>query len=57
MNNRSKNLNGSNMYDLWVIKWLCSKARENKSDYPWQNICDSDDMENLPSMTNLVATN
>ena len=33
------------MYDPWVIKWLCSKACESEFDYPWENSCESDDME------------
>jgi len=45
MNNRSNNLNGNNMYDLWVIRWLCGKACESESDNPWRNLCDSDDVE------------
>jgi len=44
MNNRRSNLKG-NIYDLWVIWRLCSKVCESKSDNPWQNICDSDDVE------------
>ena len=44
------------MYDLWVTKRLCSKACESEFDTLWQNICESDDMENLPSMTSLVTT-
>jgi hypothetical protein len=36
MNNRSNNLNGNSMYDLWVIRWLCSKACESESDNPWE---------------------
>jgi hypothetical protein len=34
MNNRSNNLNGSNLYDLWVIKSRCSKACKSEFDYP-----------------------
>jgi hypothetical protein len=54
---QKKNLHGSNKYNLWVIKWLCSKACESELDYPRQNICDNNDMENLPSVTCLVTTN
>ena len=39
------NRSGSNMYDLWVIKWLCSRACDSEADYPWQNICDSYDQK------------
>ena len=46
-NNASNHFNGSNVYDLWAIKWLC----ERESDNPWQNISDRDDMENLLFMT------
>jgi hypothetical protein len=51
------NLSGSNMYDLWVIKWLCSRACDSESHYPWQNICNSNDTKFLPSVTNLVTPN
>ena len=56
-NNRSSNLNGSNVYDLCLIKRLCSTACDSEFDYPWQNIWDGDDVENLPSVTTLVTTN
>jgi len=46
MNNCSINFNGRNMYDLW----LCSKACDGEFCYPWWNICDSSDVENLPSV-------
>ena len=42
------------VYDVCVMKWLRSKAREDEFYYPWQ-ICDSDDMENLPSVTSLIS--
>jgi hypothetical protein len=32
--NHSNNFNGSNMYDLWVLKWLCTKACESEFEYP-----------------------
>jgi hypothetical protein len=38
LNNRSKNLNGSDMCHLWVIQCLCSEACEGEFDYPWQNM-------------------
>jgi hypothetical protein len=53
MYNRSINLNGTNMHDLWVIKWQRSTACESEFDYPWWNICDSDDIKNLPSVASL----
>ena len=56
MNNRNNNLTGSNMCGLWVIKWLRSRACESEFDYPWQNICDSDDMERISSVTSLIST-
>ena len=56
MNNRSSSLNGSNIYDLWVLKWQSSKACASEFGYPWQNICDSDDTEDIPSVTVLVTT-
>jgi hypothetical protein len=46
MNNHSSNFNSSNMYDLWITKWLC----ESESESLWQSICDGDGMESLPSM-------
>jgi hypothetical protein len=55
MNNRSNSLNGGNLDDLWVMKSPCSKACESECDYPWQNICHTDDKENLPSVTSLVT--
>ena len=57
MNNRSSNFNGSKMYDVGVTKWLYSKAYGSEFDNPWKNICDSDNMENLPSVSNLISTN
>jgi hypothetical protein len=48
MNNRSSSFKGSNMYDAWVTNWLCSKGWGSEFDNPWKNICDSDNMENLP---------
>ena len=51
MNNANNNFSGSNVYDLWAIKWLC----ERESDNPWQNISDRDDMNNLPFMTSLTS--
>jgi len=48
MNSVSSNFKGG----LQVTKWLC----ETECDNPWQNICDSDDMQNPPSMTNLMST-
>lgn len=35
MNNCHNNFSGSNMYELWVIKWVCSKTCESQSDCPW----------------------
>jgi hypothetical protein len=49
INNVSSNFKGC----VLVINWMC----ENECDNPWQNICDSDDMQNLPSMTSLISTN
>jgi hypothetical protein len=43
--NKHNYLNSCNVYDLWVIKWLCSKACESEFDYLWQNVCGSNDME------------
>jgi len=40
-----------------VTIWQCSKAGQSEFDYQWQNISDSDDMENLLSVTILVTTN
>ena len=57
MNNHNSYLSGSNMSDLWVIQWLCSRACDSESDYPWQNICDSKDIKNIPSVTSLVTPN
>jgi len=48
MNNVSRNFKGG----LQVTKWNC----ETECDNPWQNICDSDDMQNLPSMTSIIST-
>ena len=36
-NNHSNNVNGINMYDLTVLKWLCTKACESEFEYPRQN--------------------
>ena len=47
------NFNGSKMYGLWLIKWL----PESEFDNPWQNISDSDNMENLPPVKSLISTN
>jgi len=33
MNNRNNILNGSNVYNLRVKKWLCSEACESEYDY------------------------
>jgi len=55
MNNNSSDLNGSNMYDLWVIKSITKSVRVDL--IIWQNICNSDDMKNLPSLINQVTTN
>ena len=38
MNNCTINVNGSNMCDLWLVKWLYSKACDSEFDYPWQNM-------------------
>jgi hypothetical protein len=38
MYNLTNNINGSNMYDLWVVKGLYSKPCDSESDYPWQNM-------------------
>jgi hypothetical protein len=57
INNRNSNPNGSNMYELWLIKWPYSKTCDIEFYYPWQHICDSDDMENIPSVTSLVTRN
>jgi hypothetical protein len=42
------------MYNLWVIEWLCHEAHVSEF-YPWQNICDNNNMESLPSVTSLVT--
>jgi hypothetical protein len=55
MNNNSSDIDGCNRYDLWVIKWLCSNAC--RSEFViGQNICDTNDMKNLPSMISQVTT-
>ena len=51
-NNCTNNLNGSNMYDVWAIKWLYGKACESEFDYLWQNVCGGDNMENYHSWKN-----
>jgi hypothetical protein len=56
MNNPSNNFNGNNTYDLWVREWLCTKDRESESDSPLQNICDNDDLGNLPSVASVIST-
>jgi hypothetical protein len=38
MNKNSNTLNGSNTYDMYVLKWLCTKACETEMDFPWQNM-------------------
>ena len=48
MNNLSSNFKDG----LQVLKWLCETGCDN----PWQTICDSDDIQNLSSMTSLTAT-
>jgi len=48
MNNRR-----INMYSRWVTKWLSSETRRRDFDFPWQNISDSYDMENLLYITSL----
>jgi len=35
MNSCHSNFSSSNMYELWVIKRLCSKTCESESDCPW----------------------
>jgi len=55
MNNNSSDLNGSNVYDLWVIKCITKSVTVNL--IIWQNICNSDDMKNLPSLISQVTTN
>ena len=35
---------------------MYSKAFDSKIDYLWLNICDSDDMENVSSVTSSVTT-
>lgn len=35
LNNCSNNHNGGNMYDLWLIKWLSSKACESEFNHLW----------------------
>ena len=56
MNNRSNSRNGSNMYYMRVINRLCSKFCESEFDYPWQNISDNDDMENILFLTSVPNT-
>jgi hypothetical protein len=57
MNNRSSNFNGSKMYDVGETKCLCSKAFGSEFDNPEKNMCDNDNMEILPSVTNLISAN
>ena len=44
--NNCSNHNSTNKYELWVIRWVCSKACESEYDYLWQRqqgmsaICD-----------------
>jgi hypothetical protein len=49
LNNFGGNFKGSSALDLWLKMWLCTKAWECEYHYPWQNVSDIDDMENLPS--------
>ena len=49
LNNCVGSLKGSSVLDLRLKMWLCTKARESEYHYPWQNISDRDNMENLPS--------
>ena len=57
MSNRRNNLNGFTMDGRWLRKWLSSKTRRREFDYPWQNISDSYDMENLLYVTSVVTKN
>ena len=41
------------IYELCVTKYLCNEACDSEFDYPWPNICDSYDTENLSSVANL----
>jgi hypothetical protein len=50
LNNCGGSFKGSSVLDLWLkCDWLCTKAWESEYHYPWQNISDRDNMENLPS--------
>jgi hypothetical protein len=37
--------------------WLCSAASGSELGYQWQDVCESDDMWSLPSVTSLMSTN
>lgn len=36
VNDCSSNFNGSNMFDLWVIKWLCESEFDNVTKHVWR---------------------
>ena len=38
-NNRNSNINGGDMYDVWVIKWLSIEVCYSQFKHPWQNTC------------------
>jgi len=56
MKNHCNSLNCSNTYDLWVLKWLSTKACEVNLNIH-DRTRDSDYMENPPSVRSLVTTN
>lgn len=57
INSHSDSSNGGNMYDPWLMKWLCIKACESEFDNPRRIVSDSDDLENIPSVASLIYTN
>lgn len=55
MNNCSNNLHGGHMQIIRVTKSLYIKVCDSQFDYLWQNICDSNNTEILPSVASLVT--
>lgn len=56
LNNCGRNLNGSNMHDMWIINLLHTKHSESEFEFPWWNICDRDAIEMPASVKRLVIT-
>jgi hypothetical protein len=50
MNKHSSSFNCSNVYDVWVIKRLCSKAYESEFDNLWQRLCGKSTIRGMPNI-------